>query len=64
MEWNNMNTVTITKDEYKALLESFANVQAFARFVNNYKYYIDREVCGALLGFKVGSEGAGNNAEN
>lgn len=58
----NANTVTITAAEYKELVELATKgnvlidrVNAFARYVNADKYAVEREICGAILGFEVSS---------
>lgn len=57
MEENNM---LISVDEYKDLQEKAekyakltGRVEAFADYVNSYGFSVDREICGAILGFEV-----------
>lgn len=47
------NTITISVEEYKELVETSASVKAFARYVNRSNYAIDREKCGDILGFDL-----------
>lgn len=46
-------TVTISLEEYKKLLELSVRVDIFAEYVNSEKYSIEREWCERFLGFKV-----------
>lgn len=51
-------TIDINEYEYfKSNLENYAvllgRVEAFANFVNTQKHGIEREICGAILGFEV-----------
>lgn len=64
MQEINNETITITKKEYDNLLENMFNVKAFARFVNNEKYSIDRKNCGALLNFEVKDGSVEENAND
>lgn len=50
------NTVTISTDEYKKLLESTIRIDVFADYVNTNKYSITRKECGTFLGFEVKNE--------
>lgn len=45
--------ITIPVEEYKKLLEMSVRVSAFADYVNQSKYSIDREDCGRFLRFEV-----------
>lgn len=45
--------ITIPVEEYKKLLEASVRVSAFADYVNQSKYSVDREDCGQFLGFEV-----------
>lgn len=50
------NTITISVDEYRKLLEASIRVELFADHVNREKYSISREDCGKFLSFNVSVE--------
>lgn len=49
----NTNTVTISLDEYKDLLEKTARIKVFENYVSAEKYSINKEMCGTILGIEV-----------
>lgn len=49
------NTITISTDEYRKLLELSIRAKLFTDYVNKEKYSISREDCGRFLGFSVSS---------
>lgn len=48
-----IETITISMEEYKKLLETHTRVEIFKTFVNKEKFNIDRKDCGTFLGFEV-----------
>lgn len=48
-----MDEVTLTKEEYRKLLESEIKIKLFAKYVNCKTYSISRKECAELLGFEL-----------
>lgn len=46
-------TITISVEEYKKLLAASVRVDAFADFVNEEEYSINRKACARYLGFEL-----------
>lgn len=55
------NTVSITTTEYKRLISLEARVCALIAYVNRYKYAIERDIIGGILGFSVNEVSDGAN---
>ena len=49
-------TVTITTEEYKSLVEAKARLKVFSEYVNKESYSIGRDMCATLLGFELEGE--------
>lgn len=47
------NTITITVEEYKKLLEVSIRIDAFSSFANQEKYSINKEDCARFLGIEI-----------
>lgn len=45
--------ISIPVSEYKELLQKEASIKAFENFVNRHSYTIEKEECGAFLGFRT-----------
>lgn len=56
-----MGTITISTEEYKNLVRMELRVEAFANYVNNETYRIDREMCAKMLGFELEAKEEGTN---
>jgi hypothetical protein len=48
-----MDEITLTKEEYRKLLESEIRIKLFATYVNSKSYSISKEECADLLGFEL-----------
>lgn len=48
-----MDEITLTKEEYRKLLESEIRIKMFAAYVNGKTYSISKKECADLLGFEL-----------
>lgn len=51
-----METITISREEYKNLIKMQARIEVFAEHVNAAEYSISRKECATLLGFELEQE--------
>lgn len=51
--FNSVGQITISTEEYKALVKIWAATEAFVSFVKGSGRYIDKEDCARFLGFEL-----------